>query len=419
MLIAELKPDGCSPETVSEETRVRLNEYYKEAKNELDNILNYWIHNTHDAINGGFVGRIDEDNVKYPEAPKGAVLNSRILWAFAAAYKVTQNAEHLYLSRTAFNYIANNFIDAQYGGIFWSLDATGRPLDTKKQIYAQAFAIYGCCAYYEVSHNEAAKETAIELYKAIEHYSFDAVHGGYLEAFTRTWKLMGDMRLSAKDANEKKTMNTHLHVLEAYSSLYKIWPDESLRQQIKNLLRNFTEHIIDPLSGHLKLFFDEAWNSKPGIVSFGHDIEAAWLLQEAAKTISDLPIEEDIKVVSQKIARAAIEGLDTDGGLWYEYDPGNNHFIKEKHWWVQAEAMVGFFDQWQRTANPEYLERSIKSWQYTRDFIKDKMNGEWLWGRNENGEIMSHQDKVGIWKCPYHNSRACIELINRINNLIK
>ncbi|MEO6723049.1 MAG: AGE family epimerase/isomerase [Ferruginibacter sp.] len=415
----ELKIGSYPPETLSMGACPGLNEYYNELKNELTDILSYWIHNTHDAVNGGFIGRVDEDNVKHPEAPKGAVLNSRILWAFSTAFQLTQNAEHLYLARIAFSYLKNNFIDAEHGGVFWSVDAKGQPLDTKKQVYAQAFAIYGCCAYYQASHNEAARELAIELYQLIENKSFDEVHGGYLEAFTRDWNLIGDMRLSAKDANEKKTMNTHLHVLEAYSSLYKIWPNELLKQQIKKLLKNFTEHIIDPHTGHLRLFFDEQWNSKSGLVSFGHDIEAAWLLLEAAKTIMDLPIEREVKILSQKIARATLEGLDEDGGMWYEYEPGSHHVTKEKHWWVQAETMIGFFDQWQLTGNPKDLERSRKSWQYAKEFIKDKVYGEWLWGRDEEGSIMSHQDKVGIWKCPYHNSRACIELLNRINSLIK
>ena len=389
--------------------------YRKELNEELNSILSYWISNTHDAVNGGFIGRIDENNVKHPEAPKGAVLNSRILWAFASAYNITRDAEHLYLARIAFNYLQNNFVDKKYGGVFWSVTSTGQPLDTKKQIYALAFAIYGCCAFHEASHNQAAKQTAIELYHQIEAHSFDQQHGGYFEAFTREWQPIDDVRLSAKDANEKKTMNTHLHVLEAYSSLYKIWPDVALRTQIKKLLENFIDYIVDPATGHLRLFFNDTWKSKSPIISYGHDIEAAWLLLEAAKTIAELPMIEKITIASKKISQSSIEGLDTDGSLWYEYDAAANHYTKEKHWWVQAEAMVGFFDRWELTGDTADLERSVKCWEYTKEFIRDKDHGEWLWGRDKKEEIMEHQDKVGIWKCPYHNSRACIELINRIN----
>ncbi|MEP7143394.1 MAG: AGE family epimerase/isomerase [Ferruginibacter sp.] len=391
-----------------------LTVYYNEVRSELDNILAYWMRKTHDRVNGGFTGQIDENNIPLPGAPKGAVLNARILWAFSAAYKITNDAEHLHLARIAFNYLTANFIDKAYGGIFWTVNAQGRPLDTKKQIYALAFAIYGCSAFFEISNNEAAKNMAVELYRQIETHSFDTANTGYLEAFTRNWQSPGDLRLSDKDANEKKTMNTHLHILEAYTALYQVWPDEKLKTQIKNLIQNFKDHIVDGDTGHLILFFDEQWNRRSGTVSYGHDIEAAWLLLEASETIKDGPLIEAVKKISLQIGVAATEGLDKDGGLWYEYETTTRHLIKEKHWWVQAEAMVGFFNHWQLTKDETYLQRSLQSWHYTNTFIKDKIYGEWLWGRNEDGTVMKGQDKVGIWKCPYHNSRACIEIIKRL-----
>ncbi|MBC7888992.1 MAG: AGE family epimerase/isomerase [Ferruginibacter sp.] len=395
-----------------------LTVYYNEVKSELNAILNYWMLNTHDAVNGGFIGRIDENNIPHPDAPKGAVLNSRILWAFSSAFKITGNPKHLHLARIAFNYLNTSFIDKAYGGVYWTLSADGRPLDTKKQIYALAFALYGCSAYFEISNNEAAKNTAIELYRQIEAHSFDSAHTGYLEAFTRDWKPLEDLRLSAKDANEKKTMNTHLHILEAYTTLYRIWPDEQLKQQIKNLIQNFIDHIVDADTGHLVLFFDEAWNRRSATVSYGHDIEAAWLLLEAAEATKETPLIEVIKKLSVQISLAATEGVDTDGGLWYEYEPNTKHIIKEKHSWVQAEAMVGFFNLWQLTNHEVYLQKSLQSWQYVKTCIKDEIYGEWLWGRNGDGTIMKSQDKVGIWKCPYHNSRACIEIIKRLQQVL-
>ncbi len=391
-----------------------LKEYSLEMQAELESILAYWVKNTCDNVNDGFIGRIDENNIGYPDAPKGAVLNSRILWAFSSAYTATKKEEYLHLARISYNYIDNNFIDKEYGGIYWSLNAKGEPLDTKKQIYALAFAIYGCSAYFAASNNEASKNKAIELYKTIEQYSFDKTYTGYLDAFTRDWKTLEDLRLSAKDANEKKTMNTHLHVLEAYTALYRIWPDVELKDKIILLIKNFINHIIDSNTHHLTLFFDEQWNPRSTTISFGHDIEAAWLLLEAAEVTTDLSLIEIAKKFAAKIASSASEGLDKDGGLWYEYEPTTNHDIKEKHSWVQAEAMIGFFNAWQLTNNKFYLDRSLQSWKYIQSFIKDKLYGEWYWGRNENGTIMEHQDKAGIWKCPYHNSRACIEIIRRI-----
>ena len=257
------------------------------------------------------------------------------------------------------------------------------------------------------------------MYRQIENHSFDPVYTGYLEAFTREWQPLNDLRLSDKDANEKKTMNTHLHVLEAYTILYQVWPDEKLKGQINSLLQNFEDHIVDPESGHLGLFFDEQWNRRSATISYGHDIEAAWLLPEAAKSLNNPSVTKAIKELSIKIAEASAEGLDKDGGLWYEYEPGSGHLIKEKHWWVQAEAMVGFFNTWQLTKDEAYLERSFQAWRYISTFIKDKNYGEWLWGRNEDGTPMQRQDKVGIWKCPYHNTRACIEIMTRLQPMLQ
>ena len=397
--------------------KISLKIYYSELRKELDDILSWWMHNTHDAVNGGFVGQVNEANNPHPAAPKGAVLNSRILWAFSAGYEITENPDHLHLARIAYQYLRSNFIDNEHGGIHWTLDARGRPLDTKKQIYALAFGIYACSAYYRISHTEAARDKAIALYRQIERYAFDPVNGGYLEAFSRDWQFIDDLRLSPKDANEKKTMNTHLHLLEAYTSLVRIWPDALLKQQLLGLVHNFNEHIIDHRNGHLSLFFGEKWDKKSPVRSFGHDIEAAWLLSEAAASIGDAALLVETKMNAQKIAIASVEGLDADGGLWYEYDPVSGDFIKEKHWWVQAEAMVGFFDQWQQTGDEEWLKRSWDCWQYTKKYIKDPVYGEWLWGRDGQGKTMPGQDKAGIWKCPYHSSRACIELITRIKEV--
>lgn len=403
--------------TIGSPIETILTAYKNEVEQELSAILSYWMHNTKDGIHGGFVGKVDENNVPYPLAPKGAVLNSRILWAFASAYKITNNPDYLHLATIAFGYINNYFIDKKDGGVYWTVDATGKPLDTKKQIYALAFAIYGCCAYFEASNNEAAKSIAIQLFETIEKYSFDKLQTGYMEAFTKEWGPIEDLRLSDKDANEKKTMNTHLHVLEAYTALYRIWPNEKLKGQLYNLIRNFTRHIVDPATNHLILFFDEEWNPRSTVISYGHDIEAAWLLLEAAEVTGDIILIDEIKTMAIKIATAAAEGLDTDGGLWYEYEADKQHLIKEKHSWVQAEAMIGFFNNWQLTNNGTDLKRSLQAWQYTNTFIKDKKHGEWYWGRNEHNEIMRGQDKVGIWKCPYHNTRACIEIISRIGQV--
>ncbi|MFT3682663.1 MAG: AGE family epimerase/isomerase [Ferruginibacter sp.] len=391
-----------------------LEQYKTELEEELQSILHYWMQYTLDETNGGFFGKIDNNNIVTGEAPKGAVLNARILWAFAAAYNLTGTAVYLEIANRAYAYISDHFIDKKYGGVYWSVDYKGHPLETKKQVYALSFLLYGCSEYYKCNRSGEVKQNAQVLYGLIEKYSFDNIHTGYLEAFTREWQPIHDLRLSEKDANEKKTMNTHLHVLEAYTSLYRAWPDTGLRKSIELLIKNFTEHIIGK-DDHLRLFFDEEWNVKGDIISYGHDIEAAWLLLEAAEAIDDTAIIAQIKQTAVRIATATLAGLDNDGGLWYETAHG--HLVKEKHSWPQAEAMVGFFTAWQITGEEKYLQLSVNSWNFTKEFIKDNINGEWFWGVDKENQPMKGMDKVGFWKCPYHSSRACIEIIHRIQLL--
>ena len=393
----------------------QLIEYKTELNTELSLILDYWASKTIDKTNGGFVGRIDSREQVITEAPKGSVLNARILWSFSAAYNYEARPVYLEMASRAYDYISKYIIDHEFGGVFWSVDYKGAPLDPKKQVYAIAFTIYALSEYYMASGIEAARTKAVELFYLLVEKAYDPVKTGYFEAFTREWAPIADLRLSAKDENEQKTMNTHLHVLEGYTNLYRVWPDKALKEHVWLLLNNFFDHFIDHQSHHLGLFFDENWNGKSGLVSYGHDIEATWLLLEAARVIHDDVMIAKVKKVSIPIAEATIKGMDIDAGLWYEYEPADDHLIKEKHWWVQAEAMIGFYNAWQISGNEKYLELSIKNWVFVKDKILDKANGEWVWGIGENGQIMPGEDKAGIWKCPYHNSRACLEIIKRIN----
>lgn len=391
-----------------------LHQYKKELQEELNSILNYWIENTIDKINGGFFGKIDNANDAYTTAPKGAVLNARILWTFSAAYNFNKDEKYLSTATRAFEYLRDYIIDKKYGGVFWTVDANGNALDTKKQVYALAFCIYGLSEYYAASGNGDALSTTLSLYDAIETHSYDKINKGYYEAFARDWATTGDLRLSAKDANEKKTMNTHLHIIEAYANLHKVYPSSSLKNKIIELLELFDAYFVNKKTFHLKLFFNEAWHEKPDVISYGHDIEAAWLLQQCAEIIHHEEWINTYKKHAVKITDAATEGLDKDGGMWYEYEPSLQKLIKEKHWWPQAEAMVGFFNAWQITGHEKYLENSIKSWQFIKDYLIDKKNGEWFWGIKEDYSVMQNEDKAGLWKCPYHNSRACLEIMNRI-----
>lgn len=380
---------------------------------ELQSILSYWIEKTIDAKNGGFIGQIDYNNLTNYEAEKGSVLNARLLWTFSAAYKISKNKEHLDTAKRAFEYFSEHFYDSEFGGVFWSVHYDGKPKDTKNQIYALAFVIYGLSEYYSVSKDEEALKMAIALYQKIQEHSYDAKNGGYLEAFTRDWQPIADLRLSEKDANEKKTMNTHLHIVEGYASLYTVWKDESLRKVIVELLETIEKYFINTETGHLNLFFDENWVEKKDVISYGHDIEAAWLLLQCAEISEDPKLIANYKKHAIQIADVTREGIDSDGGLWYEYNLETFELIPEKHWWPQAELMIGYFTAWQLSGKQEYLDIVFKNWDFTKKHIIDKEYGEWFWGIYSDYSTMK-KDKAGFWKCPYHNGRACIELIHRI-----
>jgi mannobiose 2-epimerase len=385
-----------------------------EIKESFDNILNFWIQNTLDLEYGGFIGKMDFEGTIHPKAEKGGVLNARILWTFSAAYNFTKNEEYLKIAERAYQYIQNYFRDTKNGGVYWSVNFEGNPLSTRKQIYGQAFTIYGLAEFYKATKNTEALDFAKELFYLIEKYSFDQQQGGYFEAFSKDWTLLDDLRLSEKDRNDPKTMNTHLHILEAYVTLYGVWQDATLAQQIRNLLKIFSDKIINPENNHLKLFFDKNWVSTAQSISFGHDIEAAWLLQEAAEALHDEDLITKFKQIAVLMADATTEGLQTDGSLIHEFDPSTNHQDTHREWWVEAEAMVGFLNAYQITKDEKYLTIIQNLWDFTKKHLIEPQKGEWIWGVYQDYTPMKNEDQVGFWKCPYHNARACMEILKRI-----
>ncbi|MDZ7606119.1 MAG: AGE family epimerase/isomerase [Cyclobacteriaceae bacterium] len=394
-----------------------LQDYKKELEEELSSILQYWINNTIDHQHGGFYGQINQENQVSPEAEKGAVLNARILWTFAAAYNFTRDKKYLQVADRAFEYIKTFFFDREFGGLYWVLSNLGIPINTRKQIYAQGFGIYGFSEYFKATGNKESLAMAQALFECIEKYSYDEVNGGYLEALSREWKPMEDMRLSNKDANYPKSMNTHLHILEPYTNLYRVWPDQRLYLQIKRLIRVFLDRIIDGKTAHFNLFFERDWTVKSDIVSFGHDIEGAWLLTEAAETLGDKELLEEVEKMALRMADATLaEGAAGDGSIYYEKVAGSGHLDKDRHWWPQAEAMVGFADAWRITGEQKYLQKSMDAWQFIKSKLIDRQHGEWFWKVNERGDPSETEDKAGFWKCPYHNSRACMEVMRRLGD---
>lgn len=378
-----------------------------------ENILPYWIDNVEDHENGGFYGRIDGHDVVHSKAEKGAILNARILWAFSAAYRVLKKAEYLEAATRAKDYILQHFIDYEFGGVYWSLDYKGNPLDVKKQTYAIGFTIYGLSEYARATGDKESLDAAIKLYHDIENHALDSKNNGYIEALTRDWQPIADMRLSDKDENGSRTMNTHLHIIEPYTNLYRVWKAQELKESIINLLQIFTKILLNQETHHLDLFFDDEWHGKRNIESYGHDIEASWLLHETALVLGDTQILKEIEPIVKEIALAADEGLQPDGSMIYEHWKDTGKFDKQRQWWVMCECIIGHINLYQHFGNKESLGIAERCWDFTKEKLIDKVNGEWHWSSDASGLINYNDDKAGFWKCPYHNSRMCLELMER------
>jgi mannobiose 2-epimerase len=391
----------------------RAKNFSDEISSELKNIMTYWKQFSIDNIHGGFVGRRDHYNHLIENAPKGAILNTRLLWSFSAVANFEEDKESLKLAERAWNYIEDNFWDKEYNGVFWELDAQGQPKNTRKQIYAQAFAIYALAEYYNLAKTEKAKDRALELFDLIETHARNIDSNGYLEAFQRDWTTIEDMRLSEKDLNSAKTMNTHLHILEAYTLLMQVTNKPEVKEALENLVVLFLNKFLDNETGHYRLFFDVNWNSQSELISYGHDIEAAWLLVEAAKATKNNLLIENAKKANVLIAEVFLkEGYQIGKGVLNEKNLKTGEVDTDRHWWPQVEAMVGLDYAWKISGNKEFLEAKYNIWSFTKKHLIDRKSGEWFFRIDCNNSPYANEDKLSMWKAPYHNSRALLMLLN-------
>ena len=414
------------------------------------NILRFWLDKMQDRENGGFYGRIDGSGTLHPEAEKGAILNARILWTFSAAYRVlshlspltTHLQEYLEAATRAKDYFIEHFIDPEYGGVYWSVDYKGNPLDTKKQFYAIGFALYGLTEFVRATGDREVLDYALQLYDCIEEHAFDRVHNGYIEACTREWGEIADMRLSEFDANYPKSQNTHLHIIEPYTNLLRCLKElhaqescdyvpvlgsvlpigisvpmetlVSVEASLRNMIDIFTDKILNPETHHLDLFFDMDWTREAGrLESYGHDIECSWLMHEAALVLGDPKVLAKVETIVRQVAKASEKGLRPDGSMIHEANLDTGHVDDDLHWWVQAENVVGWFNIWQHFGDEDAYEKAERCWEYTKTQLIDWEGGEWFWSRHPDGSLNTVDDKAGFWKCPYHNGRMCLEIIER------
>ncbi len=407
ILYLQILVSGCSTSSSEIETTHLVSET---TNNLTENILPFWANYTLDP-NGGFYGIVLNDGTPVPKAPKGCVLNARILWTFSNAYMHFENEAYKELANRAQEYFLTHFIDKEFGGTYWVVQADGTPLDDQKQCYGIAFAIYGLAAHYQATAKHESLQQAISLYRKMEEKAFDPLNGGYIESFTRDWKTPKHYGYDGTGV-AAKTMNTHLHLLEAYTQLYRVWPDSGLKNQLKGLINVFLEKIIDKNRWHQNLFLSREWENLEHIDSYGHDVELSWLLLEAAEQLQEEILIKQTKDIALKLVDTQIqEGRNTDGSLLYELR--NGEIDGNLSWWPQAESVIAFFNAWQISGDEKYLNATITTWEWIKDNLVDSEYGGWYGGLGPDGKPLIGQPKVSLWKCPYHNSRMAFELLAR------
>jgi len=382
-----------------------------------ENIIPFWLSKTIDHEYGGFYGRISNNLNVEKEAKKGLILHARILWTFSRLYRIRSEQQFIDLASYAYKYLCDHFFDEEFGGYFWMLDYRGKVIDDKKKIYGQAFMVYALAEYYAATQDNLILDQAVDVFKRIEQHNYDQRNHGYFETSNRNWVIAEEMRLSEVDMNEMKSMNTHLHLMEAYANLFHVWPDDCLRKKLTELIDDFETHILDRQTLHFKLFFDEEWHSKSHSISFGHDIEGSWLLCEAAEILDEEKKIRDIREIAVKMARiTAKEGL-SDHFTIYSEKNGNGKVYRESHWWQQAEAVVGFISAFEISGDDYFLILAMRCWQAIEEYFVDRKHQEWFYRIDARGRPDLRRYKVSEWKGPYHNGRACMEILNRLEKI--
>jgi mannobiose 2-epimerase len=386
-----------------------------EIKDELcNNILPYWMNHMKNP-DGGLYGNISNSNITDGHAPRGLVMTSRFLWTYSEAYRIFGKKEYLDFAIYVKDTLLKTLYDREQGGFFWSADGYDKPLDNKKVLYGQAFALYGLSTFQMIAPSDENADLCKEIFTLLETHGKDPVLGGYYEALNRDWTYSGKNNLGADDIPCEKSMNTNLHMLEAYTRYFLQSADKEVKKSLIELISIIMEKIYDPLSGHQKLYFSKDWEPIGDVESYGHDVETSWLLWEALEILENKPLQEKYrKMVLTMLDVSSDKATAPDGSLYNEKK--GEHLDTVRIWWVQAEYAVSLMNGWMMTGKEKYKEKLSAIWNYIKENQIDNENGEWFWGILDNG-TMVNREKGGMWKTPYHNGRACMELIQRINKI--
>jgi len=392
-------------QTPSKEDQAVAATLKREIVNDLTgNILPFWVKHSPD-VSGGFWGTLNFDGTPKIGASKGGILNARLVWTFSSAYRVLKDTVYLKLANRAQRYFLDHFIDKEYGGSYYMLNADGSPLDMKKDTYQNAFAVYGLSEHYRSTRNWESLLVAISVYRKMVEHAYDSINGGFIESFTRDWQQV--------DVESPKTMNTNLHVLEALTNLYRVWKDDGLKAQLRRQIDVMMHKVLNQTTWHEQLFFTMDWQNQKNIDSYGHDIEFSWLLVEAAEVLGDEELLKETQHIALNIVTVQLEqGIDAKGALMYE--KSDNQLETRLSWWPQNETVIGCLNAWQISGNRKFLDAAVRNWQWIKTYMIDHEYGEWYTSVLSDGTPQKERVKADQWRCPYHNSRMGFEVMSRI-----
>ena len=397
-------PDESLPDSLIDEFR-----------QELHAIAGWWIKHSLDEFRGGFYGEIDSSSVPCPDANKGIVLNSRLLWFFSELARTSGKTEHRNVANRAFEYLQKHFLDHEQGGYFWELDCHGQIVRDRKQVYAQAFCIYALVSYFRLTQDQSVLGQAMDLFRIVETQCIDPVQGGYIEAFSRSWGVIDDLRLSELDRNFPKTMNTHLHLLEAYTTLHVVVGSPETAAALQGCVMLFENRMLDPISLHLRMFLDENWTDHSQEISYGHEIEFSWLICEACEALGQDSLTDRIEPLAVRIATQVLQNATGTEGEVFEMHELGKPIDRESVWWVQAESLVGYLNAYQISSNPQFVSAFRRVWEFILNHHKRTPDSEWSWSPGSTSSADARY-LAGFWKGPYHNGRAMLEILRRFRD---
>ena len=388
---------------ISEEDKIVAQLKQEIVQDLTENILPFWVNHSPDP-SGGFYGTLNFDGTPRVGAPKGVILNARLVWTFSSAYRMLKDEQYLTLANRAQRYFLDYFIDSKYGGSFYTVNANGEPLNMQKETYQNAYAIYSLSEHYHATGNMESLEAAITVYRKLIEYAYDPVNGGFIESFTREWQMI--------DVESPKTMNTNLHVLEALTNLYRVWNDDGLREHLQEEIDVMSHKVLNQTVWHEQLFFTMDWQNQRDIDSYGHDIELSWLLVEAAEVLGDEEILKDARRIAVNLVAVQLEqGVDEKGAMIYE--KSGDHLNTNLEWWPQTETVVGCLNAWQISGDKKFLDAAVRAWKWIKTYMIDREYGEWYSNVYPDGIPQKNRVKADLWRCPYHNSRMGFEVLTR------